>query len=349
MKISINSKFIEGPYGGGEKFSKYLRDFLTEKGETVVNSLEDDDIDLILHVNPFPFLTKASAYSFFDAYEYKIKHPSTVIVQRINECDERKNTKYMNDLLRVASNYSDYVVYIASWLKPLIKAKKACQVILNGADQSIFNHDGKNFWDGRGKMKIVTHHWGNNYMKGHDIYQKIDKLLNNKYFKELFEFTFIGNYPSDLTYKNTKMIEPLTDKELAKELRKHHLYITASRNEPAGMHHIEGALCGLPILYMNSGALPEYCKGFGIEFNETNLEEKLLEMRKKYRDYVKKIIKYDHTAKKMAEEYNSLFKKLYKNRGLYRIQTTKKSISLFKIKIISKLFSLRWKIKKHLK
>ena len=37
---------------------------------------------------------------------------------------------------------------------------------------------------------------------------------------------------------------------------KHDLYISASINEPAGMHHIEGLLCGLPIIYRDNGALP---------------------------------------------------------------------------------------------
>ena len=33
------------------------------------------------------------------------------------------------------------------------------------------------------------------------------------------------------------------------------------------MHHIEGALCGLPILFRNSGSLPEYCKKYGVSFD----------------------------------------------------------------------------------
>ena len=31
-------------------------------------------------------------------------------------------------------------------------------------------------------------------------------------------------------------------------------------------HHMEGALCGLPILYKDSGAASEYCNDFGISF-----------------------------------------------------------------------------------
>ena len=38
---------------------------------------------------------------------------------------------------------------------------------------------------------------------------------------------------------------------------------------------MEGALCGLPILYVNSGALPEYCNNYGLEFTKNNLIEKI--------------------------------------------------------------------------
>ena len=64
--------------------------------------------------------------------------------------------------------------------------------------------------------------------------------------------------------------------ELASELKEHDIYITGSLNEPSGNHHIEGALfCGLPILYINSGGIAEYCS-YGLEINLDNFEEKIL-------------------------------------------------------------------------
>ncbi|MDO8424097.1 MAG: glycosyltransferase [bacterium] len=316
MKISINSKFLTGPYGGGMQFANYMRSFLEEKGVIVVNNLKDDDIDIILHVNPFPNLTpQASSYSFLDAYRYKTRHSQTVIIERVNECDERKGTQHMNKHLVQAAEKSDFVVFIASWLRPLLlkngmEEDKPYRVILNGADQKIFNTQNKEFWNGQGKLKIVTHHWSDNPKKGHDIYQKLDELLNENKFREAFEFTYIGRVPENMQYKNTRIIPSLAGRELADELKKHHVYITASENEPGGMHHIEGALSGLPPLYINSGALPEYCEGFGIEFNGNNLKEKILEMRGRYFELIKKLESYENTAEKMANEYLKLFKEL---------------------------------------
>ena len=69
---------------------------------------------------------------------------------------------------------------------------------------------------------------------------------------------------------------------MANELKKHHVYLTASLNEPSGNHHIEAAQCGLPILYINSGGIPEYCSGYGVEFNEDNFQEKLYVLSENY-------------------------------------------------------------------
>lgn len=351
MKISLNSQFFEGPAGGGMKFANLFRDYLKSKRVEVVNNLKDDDIDIIFHITPFPFLMRAASYSFLDAYAYKMKHPKTFIVHRINECDERKGTNYMNKLLVETAKYSDAIIFIASWLKPLLEKRgldleKPSTVILHGADSSIFNTKNKDFWDKKRKMRLVTHHWGGHYMKGHDFYQRLDDLLSDEGFRDKFEFTYIGNYPKDLKYKNIRMLKPLSGEELAKELKRHDVYITASRNEPAGMHHVEGALCGLPLLYIDSGALKEYCDSYGLEFNEDNFEEKLLEMYHNYEDNLEKIKRYNRTSEKMLNDYYEFIKK-----GFDKYHNQKK-VNNFKniyYRVYSNLYNKFWKLKKKFK
>lgn len=313
MKISINCKNVEGSFGGVMAFYRSFKQFCTKRGFEVVNHLKDPDIDIVL-ITAYSTWSTAS-YSYLDAFAYKMLQPKTIIVQRINECDERKKTNYMNDLLIDISKKASYLIFIASWLRPLLEknglsADKPGQVVLNGADEKIFNLSDKNFWDGKSKMRIVTHHWGGGYLKGHDVYQELDNLLDQKNFFEKFEFTFIGKYPKNINYKNTQIIPSLHGESLANELKKHHVYLTASRNEPGGMHHIEGSLCGLPSLYIKSGSLPEYCHGYGIEFNENNFPEKLMEMYDKYNAWKEKIKKYDKTSTKMNEEYLKILNNL---------------------------------------
>ena len=103
-------------------------------------------------------------------------------------------------------------------------------------------------------------------------------------------------------------------KKLSNEISKHHIYVTGSINEPGGNHQHEGALCGLPLLYIKSGAFPEQCKGFGVEFKFKSFERSLLEIIKNYSKYYKKIKLYPFTSGRMINNYEKLFKKLVKNR-----------------------------------
>ena len=48
MKISIGSKIIDGPWGGGNLFVKNFKNYLEDKNHEVINHLLDDDIDVIL-------------------------------------------------------------------------------------------------------------------------------------------------------------------------------------------------------------------------------------------------------------------------------------------------------------
>ena len=96
-------------------------------------------------------------------------------------------------------------------------------------------------------------------MKGFDVYERIDRLLVQE-LERKDQFTYIGNLPKGFKFKNAKVIKPINGKILGNELSKHHVYITASNYEPAGMHHIEGALSGLPIIYKNR----EHCQNTAI-------------------------------------------------------------------------------------
>ena len=48
MKISIGSKIVEGPWGGGNLFAINLTNFLSKLGHEVIYDLSEPDIDLIL-------------------------------------------------------------------------------------------------------------------------------------------------------------------------------------------------------------------------------------------------------------------------------------------------------------
>lgn len=314
MKVSIGMKLQSGPWGGGNQFAVSLSAYLQNKGIKVIHHLLDSDIDLILLTEPRKS-SLSSAFTDAEVQDYlRFKNPQALVVHRINECDERKGTDYVNKLLIEANRVADHTVFIASWLEKLFMeqgmADKSRSVILNGADRSVFNPQGFTPWDGTEPLRIVTHHWGGNWLKGFDIYQRLDEMQEEPEWKGKIAFTYIGRTPDDFTFRNSRLIEPLSGKALARELQKHHLYITASRNEPAGMHHIEGAMSGMPLLYIESGSLPEYCGGFGVAFTPETFEEKLAEILATYSHWLGRMPAYDKSAERMCAEYLRLFSQL---------------------------------------
>ena len=314
MKVSIGAFIKSGPWGGGNLFFENLKHYLESNNHHVINHLYDEDIDVILLTDPRKE-SESSSFTHIEIKRYKKRiNPNVKVMHRINECDERKNTQGLNQFIYEANKVADASVLVSNWLKNLYIQNGFNlvnpSVIMSGSNSKIFNNVNKTLWNGSEKISIVTHHWGGNWNKGFDVYQNIDKLLENREFNNNFEFKYIGNLPKNFKFKNTKFIKPLSGEQLSNELKKSHVYITGSLNEPSGNHHIEAALCGLPVLYINSGALPEYCNGYGIEFNLENLEEKIYEMKINYFEIVKKLMSYPYESNFMCSQYEDLMNDL---------------------------------------
>jgi len=315
MKVSINSPIIDEAYGGGMSFVIQLHKYLKLCGIKTINHLDDDDIDIILHVN----VTYTYSYNFYKALLYKKHHPKTIIIHRVNDSGYQRKSGLMTHLMTQCSSSSDHVVYNSSWvqnqMKPKLKLPISSSVILNGIDIEP-NFSPKNNWDGKSKLKIVTHHWSHNYEKGHDYYQALDQLLDYDDFKDKYEFTYIGNYPKNLEYRNTKLLPAMKKNELLKEIRKHHIYFTASKNEAAGYHAIEGISMGLPVLYYSSGGIPEYANKFGLKFTESNFKLQLNKIRQEYFNFLPVVEKANFSGQVMAKKYLDLFEALLKKEKL---------------------------------
>ena len=208
MKISIGSKIVEGPWGGGNLFAINLTNFLSKLGHDVIYDLSEPDIDLILLTDPRSRSESSSTFNHIEIKKY-IKHinPKTVVVQRINECDERKNTTNINQFYLNASDVADHVVFVSEWLREIyIKcgmSEEKTSVIYAGANSEIFNSEGFHKFKNDEIIKIVTHHWSSHANKGFKIYKKIDDLLVASEWKDKISFTYIGNTSEDFIFNKT--------------------------------------------------------------------------------------------------------------------------------------------------
>lgn len=317
MKISIGMDLQPGPWGGGNQFGQALVKHLQSAGAQVCFDLKPGDLDIILMTEPRRELT-ISAYGASEILRYLRRNPRALVVHRVNECDARKNTSETDARLLRANLCADHTVFVSNWLREMyLGMALPCpesSAILNGSDPDIFSAAGHRPWDGKGPLKVVTHHWSSHYMKGFDIYERLDDMLGKEPWQGRYEFTYVGQIPQGFRFKNSSHVEPMFGPELAAELRRHHLYVTGSQNEPGSNHQNEGALCGLPLLYRQSGSLPEYCQGYGIGFTPDDFEDRLEEARDNYSGLQAAMAGYPHNAGRTCAAYLELFKDLASRR-----------------------------------
>ena len=71
MKVSIGSKIVEGPWGGGNLFVKNMTEFLIDNGHQVIYDLSEPDIDLILLTDPRSRKESSSTFNHVEILKYK--------------------------------------------------------------------------------------------------------------------------------------------------------------------------------------------------------------------------------------------------------------------------------------
>jgi hypothetical protein len=104
------------------------------------------------------------------------------------------------------------------------------------------------------------------------------------------------------------VIAPLSGRELAEKLKECHLYLTGARYEPGGNHYIEAMLCGLPVMYIESGSSGEYCSSWGgIGFTPVDFEDKLLQAYKAFPKNNQVVLGCPYNADWMGKQYEELF------------------------------------------
>lgn len=305
MKIALNRAIRRTAWGGGAHFASAFADFLTKTGHQVVHQLEDG-IDVIVMLDP---RYEEGGFDVNQIYDYKLRNHRTKVLHRINDTGVTRGGKQLDDMI-INSNYAvaDATVFISRWVADYFVSKgyspknNLISAITNGCDKQFFYPPHQGIL--HSPLRLVTHHWSDNENKGLDLYKHIDELLQEQDYPNI-KFTYIGRYPKAYTPKKTTIINPLYGKELGDELRRHDVYVTAARSEACGSHHVEGAACGMPVIYhRDGGGVVEMCSRYGIGINDpTEFESALEQVIKSYRTLCDKAIKTDLSSDIMCQKY----------------------------------------------
>ncbi len=267
MKLLVNRKPVVGPWGGGNHFIKSLHDNASSFGVDLKHKLEPG-LDAIFLIDP---RYDELGISINELFAYKRAFPNTKIIYRANECDKRKGeVNQIDPLIRAMGQISDLCFFISDWIKDYhsMHVGWACPtnvVVPNGTNKEIFkDHSNKKKNE---KVNIVTHHWSNNSMKGHDIYEFIDNWIKTK---TDYSFTYIGRSHGPLP--NSDLISPIAGPKLGELLSSYDVYISASRWDPGPNHIIESLACELPTYaHSDGGGASEFVGKTHTYSNKTEL------------------------------------------------------------------------------
>lgn len=300
--VALNMKPVSGPWGGSSPFVAQLEAALCAQGFKVRYNL-DQPVDAIVLIDPREASNKP--FGPADIARYRERHPSVRVLHRVNECDQRKGTEFMDRMLREANPLADRTVFISAWLRDYHAARwfdvnRPHAVIYNGADDRIFYP--ARMSSIQTPFRVVTHHWSAHPLKGFDVYQQVDEALATGHLPG-FEFHVIGRWPENITWRAARTFPPLHGAALAARLRECHAYLTASRWEPCGMHHVEGAQCGLPLAaHRDGGGIVEAAERYGLVFDADPVAA-LLEMRARYRTLRSAVLAHRPSGAAMANAY----------------------------------------------
>jgi glycosyltransferase involved in cell wall biosynthesis len=310
--IAISMAPTRSPWGGASPFVWQLESLMRRRGWRVQYSLRPTP-DLVFVIDPRMDHPKKK-FGLEELRVFRKANPKVPILHRINECDQRKGTNDIDELLRQTSELADFTVFIAEWLRDYFAAKwfdvsRPHSCIYNGADSGVYHPFGARLPQKDEPVRIVTHHWSDNPLKGFDIYEMVDRKIAEG---ELpgFVLRVIGRWPMSIRWRSAELFGPMTGRLLADKLRECHIYLTASRWEPCGMHHVEGAQCGLPLVYHeDGGGIVEAGRKYGLGYRG-DPSEAIQEMARRLPEFRQRVLANMPSGDRMAMDYADVCRSL---------------------------------------
>ncbi len=334
LKIYITYDFRKRAYGGANQFLKALKDYFVLNGCYIDKAGAADVILMNSHSNVEEIIKIKSKYSN-KLFIHRIDGPAK-LYNKIS--DKRDDIAYL-----INEYIADATIFQSEWSKQKnykmgLSTTNLKTTITNAPNINIFNKKDKLPFKSSSKIKIIANSWSFGMNKGFAVYKWLDENLDfNKY-----EMTFCGNSP--IEFKNINHIEPLPSNELAKQLKQHDIYITASQNDPCSNSLIEALHCGLPVIALNSGGHTEIVNKGGLLFDkQEEIPELLKNIEQGYYNYTENIDvpNIENVAKNyldfMTKCYNQSKKSNFTHKKLSLKQTFHLKYEILKYKIKSKL------------
>jgi glycosyltransferase involved in cell wall biosynthesis len=309
-RIAFNMRPVQGPWGGGNAFLLQLVRHLEATGFVVRFDLQEP-VDCIVALDPR--VGGAVAFGAEEIGEART-HTGALCVHRINENDAHRGGGTLDEQLAGLNAVADYTIFVSGWLRDYhaerwFDRSRPHEVIEPGSDPAVFHPVGGERWSPGAPLRLVTHHWSDNPLKGFPVYAELDRLIATGELDDA-ELWVIGRWPEEIAWSAARTWPPTAGQELGDLLRRAHVYVTGARWEPSGNHVIEGLQCGLPLLYHeDGGGIVELGGPFGIGYRD-DVAAAVRAVRERYQELRQRVLEHAPSGDLMCARYRRAIEKL---------------------------------------
>ncbi len=248
--VSIFHQYVKPPYGGGNQFAIALRKQLRMMGYSV-------------ETNRISRSTKACLFNSYNfdferLLKFRLSRPSCRMIHRVDgpiSVYRGRDDGTDKRIYDINQRLADVTIFQSKFSlekhKELGLHLNNPVIIMNAADPSLFNTNGRKRFEKDRKIKLISTSWSDNPNKGFAVYKWLEEHID----WSRYDYTFVGRTAEK--FDRIKTVGPAGSEKLAEILRDHDIYITASKNEPCSNALVEALSCGLPAVYLMSGSHAE--------------------------------------------------------------------------------------------
>ena len=287
MRIYISYPLTDDPCGGGNQFLRNLKNQFLELGFFTSSA---EGADVILY-NGHHNIEKTLDLKKRFLNKKTFIHRMDGLQQLYNSKDDQRQ-----DASILFNSISNGTIFQSNWAKNKFKDY--------GFNPRVSKVNTEHTKIESRKTRLLCTSFSPNINKGFEFYKLLDKSLDfNK-----FDFTFVGNKPEHIKYKNIKCLPPETTSQISTRLKQSDIFISATVHDCCSNSIIESLSCGIPVLAEDSGGNPELVKNGGLTFKGLGDFTIKLDKISSNLDFFKKNITINN-MENVSLKYISFFKK----------------------------------------
>ncbi|MFN8224341.1 MAG: hypothetical protein U0R50_13965 [Gaiellales bacterium] len=314
MHVLVNFTPRDTPYGGANSFLRTLGAELGHRGVTLTSDLRAD-VDVALLNALTDGLTLAHVQGIAER-GIPIVHRKTGYRGRgVAELRAEIDGVITGDRLQLELDpYVAHSVFQSEYSRDVFLASGfvgAFTVQPNGIDPEVFNRTvtprlraprRRAFWRTGEPVRVVISTWSTDESKGFPYYRELDRELRGR---RDVRVTLVGRSPVDAGFRAIRVVKARGADRLAAYLKRQHVLLQLTSWESCSNALLEGINCGLPAIYLDSGANAEIGGPYGVPWNGS-LDEALARLLPRYDELVARIEENPYTIDRVATVYHRI-------------------------------------------